>query len=75
MRVEAGFGPCSVDGDELRVVSQEFHNAVRVMSAPCRVESQLNLADRILICLTHGLSKPRLAGYVESLATDRDSSP
>jgi hypothetical protein len=48
-------------------------------SASCRphagVESQLNLADRIFICLTHGLSKPRLAGYVESLVTDRNSSP
>jgi len=34
-------------------VEQRFDHAVRVVSAPCLVEPQFNLADRIFICLGH----------------------
>jgi hypothetical protein len=49
----AGLGPCAVDSNELGIVDQRLDHAVRVVSAPCLVEPQFNLADRILICLGH----------------------
>src|SRR5262249_31226121 len=54
--VGAGLGPCTVDSDELGIVSQRLDHGVRVMSTPCLVEPQFNFADRIFICLTHGPS-------------------
>src|SRR6266545_8383582 len=34
-------------------VEQRFDHAVRVVSAPCLVEPQFDLADRLFICLGH----------------------
>src|SRR5262249_25687719 len=51
-----GLGPCTVDSDELGIVSQRLDHGVRVMSAPCLVEPQFNFADRFFICLSHGPS-------------------
>ena len=51
--VGPGLGPCAVDGDELGVVDQRLDHGVRVVSAPCLIEPQFNLADRIFICLGH----------------------
>src|SRR6516162_2956594 len=49
----AGLGPCAVDGNELGIVDQRLDHGVRVVSAPCLIEPQFNLADRIFICLGH----------------------
>src|SRR5215471_12380066 len=51
--VGPGLGPCAVDGDELGVVEERLDHGVRVVSAPCLIEPQFNLADRIFICLGH----------------------
>src|ERR1700704_6685199 len=51
--VGTGLGPCAVDSNELGIVDQRLDHAVRVVSAPCLVEPQFNLADRIFICLSH----------------------
>src|SRR5262249_15073119 len=46
-------GPSTVDGNELGIVDQRLDHGVRVVSAPCLIEPQFNLADRIFICLGH----------------------
>jgi hypothetical protein len=64
------FGPCAVDGNELGVVDQRLDHAVRVVSAPCLVEPQFNLANRIFICLSHDdLSRPCRAPRVARLSS------
>src|SRR5262245_20716319 len=52
-KVGPGLGPCAVNGDELGVVEERLDHGVRVVSAPCLIEPQFNLADRIFICLGH----------------------
>src|SRR5215475_13331915 len=49
----AGLGPCAVDGNELGIVNERLDHGVRVVSAPCLIEPQFNLTDRIFICLGH----------------------
>src|SRR5262245_4279114 len=49
----AGLGPPTVDGNELGIVDQRLDHGVRVVLAPCLIEPQFNLADRIFICFGH----------------------
>src|ERR1700704_2526712 len=64
------FGPCAVDGNELGIVDQRLDHAVRVVSAPCLVEPQFNLANRIFICLSHDdISRPCRAPCVTRLSS------
>src|SRR5262249_48152962 len=49
----AALRPCAVDGNELRVVDEGLDHGIRVVPAPCRVEPQFDLADRIFIRLAH----------------------
>jgi hypothetical protein len=48
-----GSCPRAVDGDELGVIGQRFHHGNRVMTAPRFVETQLNFANRVLVCFGH----------------------
>jgi hypothetical protein len=45
----ASRGPCAVDSNELSIVDKRFDHTVRVVSAPCLVEPQFNVADCIFI--------------------------